>query len=267
MPVHKDDSGRRFVQAEVEVPGSPDLVWQAIASGPGISSWFVPTTLEQRGGGSTTSNFGPGMESTATITAWDPPRRFVAESKDDMGPGSPTVATEWIVEAQSGGTCTVRVVHSWFADSDDWDQQFEQHEAGWLEFFKILELYLRHFPGEPSSPFQVMGVSHEDVTGAWATLTSKLGIANMAVGQTIASNLAAPVLAGQLESLGPTEHPGALIRLSQPSPGIAHMFPIQMDQVYLSVRLYLYGEEAASVAPSAEESWQAWMAEHFPFPQ
>ena len=43
MPVKKDASGRRSVEAEVEVPGTPEEVWQAIATGPGISSWFVPT--------------------------------------------------------------------------------------------------------------------------------------------------------------------------------------------------------------------------------
>ena len=266
MPVRKDESGRHYVQAEVEVPGSPETVWNAIASGPGITSWFVPTTLEQRKGGTTTSNFGPGMDSKAVITEWDPPRRFVAESKDDMGPGAPSVATEWIVEAHSGCTCTVRVVHSWFADSNDWDEQFEQHEAGWLEFFKILDLYLRHFPGEPASPFQVMGVSQADAQGTWSSFTSKLGIVDMAVSKTVSSSPGAPVLAGVVEGIGPDEYPGALIRLTQPAPGVAHMFPIQMDQMYLSVRLYLYGSEAARVAPEAEASWQAWMAQHFPFP-
>ena len=42
MPVKKDESGRRSVQAEVEVPGTPEEVWEAIATGPGITSWFVP---------------------------------------------------------------------------------------------------------------------------------------------------------------------------------------------------------------------------------
>ena len=129
MPVKKDASGRRSVEAEVEVPGTPEEVWQAIATGPGISSWFVPTTLEERVGGSVVANFGPGMESLSTITAWDPPHRFVADSRDDMGPDGPTIATEWIVEARSGGTCIVRVVHSWFTSSDDWDDQFEGHTA------------------------------------------------------------------------------------------------------------------------------------------
>jgi hypothetical protein len=35
---------------------------------------------------------------------------------------TPTTATEWYVEAKSGGTCIVRVVHSLFAETDDWDQ-------------------------------------------------------------------------------------------------------------------------------------------------
>ncbi len=62
MPVKKDASGHRSVQAEVEVPGTPEEVWEAIATGPGISSWFVPTEVEQREGGIITANFGPGMD-------------------------------------------------------------------------------------------------------------------------------------------------------------------------------------------------------------
>src|SRR5207247_1965909 len=125
MPVKKDASGRHSVEVETEVPGTPEEVWQAIATGPGISAWFVPTRLEEREGGAIVLDFGPGMESEAVITAWDPPRRFVGENKGGMGPGSPTVADEWTVEAKSGGTCRVRVVHSWFASTDDWDNQFE----------------------------------------------------------------------------------------------------------------------------------------------
>src|SRR5262245_13467058 len=101
MPVKKEPSGRRSVQAEVEVIGTPEDVWQAIASGPGISSWFVPTKLDQRVGGTTVSSFGPGnsMDSVAKITEWQPPRRFVAESEGGSG-GPGTVATEWTVEAK-----------------------------------------------------------------------------------------------------------------------------------------------------------------------
>ena len=62
MTIKKEPSGRRSVQVEVEVPGTPEEVWQAIATGPGISSWFVPTRSEERQGGEIMSNFGPGMD-------------------------------------------------------------------------------------------------------------------------------------------------------------------------------------------------------------
>ena len=57
-------------------------------------------------------------------------------------PGSPTVATEWSVEARAGGKCVVRVVHSLFASTDNWDNQLDGLEQGWPTYFRILRLYL-----------------------------------------------------------------------------------------------------------------------------
>src|SRR4029077_7233445 len=102
MSVKKEASGRRSVQVEVEVPGTPEEVWQAIATGPGISSWFVPTEFEERDGKpvAVTLNFGPGMESRSVVTAWDPPRRFAAQG-EGWG-GSPPLAAEGSVDARGG---------------------------------------------------------------------------------------------------------------------------------------------------------------------
>ncbi|WP_437727149.1 SRPBCC family protein [Sorangium sp. So ce861] len=266
MPVKKDASGRRSVQAEVEVPGNPEEVWRAIATGPGISSWFVPSEVEEREGGAAVSHFGPGnsMDSVSKITAWDPPRRFAAESPDDMGPGSPAVATEWIVEARSGGSCVVRVVHSWFASTDDWDKQFEGHEQGWAVFFRILRLYLSHFRGEPSAAFQVMGAGPAPLTATWDALVGPLGLAGAAEGQRVSTSAGAPPLAGVVERAGSTEHPELLLRLDEPAPGIAHIFALPMaGKIFLPIRLYLYGDQAKAAAASAEPSWQAWVAERF----
>jgi uncharacterized protein YndB with AHSA1/START domain len=264
MPVKKDAAGRRSVQAEVEVPGSPEEVWQAIATGPGISSWFVPTTVDGRVGGAVNANFGPGMDSVSTITAWDPPRRFAADSAD-MGPNAPTVATEWTVEARSGGTCVVRVVHSWFASTDDWDNQFEGHEQGWVAFFRILDLYLSHFRGQSGAMLQTIGMSPEFTSRAWDSLTGQLGLSDAMAGQRVSSTTGAPHLTGIVERVGPPEHPELLLRLDQPTPGIAHLFAMPMGgQVYLPVRLFLYGDRAADVAAREERSWQSWIAERFP---
>jgi len=109
MSVKKEASGRRWVQVEVEVPGTPEEVWQAIATGPGISSWFVPTEFEEKDGKpvAVKMNFGPGMESRATITAWDPPRMFTGQG-EGWG-GSPPIATECSVDARAGGVCASSV--------------------------------------------------------------------------------------------------------------------------------------------------------------
>src|SRR4029450_975720 len=154
MSVKKEASGRRSVQVEVEVPGTPEEVWQAIATGPGISSWFVPTEFEERDGKpvAVKLNFGPGMESRSVVTAWDPPRRFAAQG-EGWG-GSPPIADEWTVEARAGGTCIVRVVHSLFASTDDWDNQLEGTESGWAGYFRILRIYLTHFRGQRSAMMQ-----------------------------------------------------------------------------------------------------------------
>ncbi|MDP8921681.1 MAG: SRPBCC domain-containing protein [Chloroflexota bacterium] len=266
MSVMKEPSGRRSVEVEVIVPGTPEEVWRAIATGPGISAWFVPSDVDEREGGKAVCHFSPdgSMDSVSTITDWDPPRSFVAESAD-LGPDAPPVATEWIVEARHGGTCVVRVVHSLFASGDDWDGQLEGWEAGWPAFFRILRLYLTHFRGQSGAAFQLIGVAPEPKADAWGMLAGRLGFGSAAVGQRVSTAPGAPPLAGLVEEVGPAEHPEELLlRLDEPALGIAHLFALPMGgQVYLPIRLYLYGDRAASVAAREEPRWQAWITEYF----
>ena len=230
MSVKKDASGRRFVQAEVEVPGTPEEVWQAIATGPGVSSWFVPT--EAREDGTVVSHFGPGMDAVATQTAWDPPRRFAAEG--ELAPNGPIMATEWIIEARSGGTCIVRVVHSLFTSSDDWDDPLESIEAGWPDYFRILKLYLTHFRGQPCSNIQLMGVAAEPASKAWDLLAGSLGLADATVGQRRNTPGDAPPLAGVVELTGEPGHPHQLLLRARPA-GAGHRPPYCAPHVWPSL--------------------------------
>jgi uncharacterized protein YndB with AHSA1/START domain len=268
MPVKNDASGRRYVEAEAEVPGTPEQVWEAIATGPGISSWFVPTEIEEADDGRpmrSISHFGAGdsMDAVSTITAWDPPRRFVAESPGD-GPNDPPVATEWIVEARAGGSCVVRVVHSWFASSDDWDNQFESHTHGWVAFFRILRLYLAHFAGQRSAAFQLMAFAPEPTAKAWAALTGPLGLSRAVEGERVTSSGGAPRLAGQAVRVGPPEYPECLLRLDEPTSGLAHLFAMPMGgSICVSVRVFFYGEQAPAVTTREEPAWRAWLDAQF----
>lgn len=267
MPIQKDPSGRRFVAVETEVPGTPEEVWQAIATGPGITSWFVPTQLEECQKGSMVMNFGPGMESKAEIQEWDPPRRFTAENKDGMGPGAPPMATEWTIEAKAGGTCRVRVVHSWFSSTDDWDRQYEGVEKGWPAFFRILKSYLANFRGQPCTQVQLMAFAPEPKEKAWADVTQPLGLAGANIGRSVKSSGDAPRLAAVVEHAGPTAHPELILRLDQPAPGMAHLSAMPMgDKVCLYICLYLYGDGARAVVAREEPVWQAWLNRLFPTP-
>jgi hypothetical protein len=41
--------------------------------------------VEEREGGATVTSFGPGMDAVAKITAWNPPKSFVAETEGGRG--------------------------------------------------------------------------------------------------------------------------------------------------------------------------------------
>ena len=64
------------LEFSVEVPGTPEQVWQAIATAKGMSAWFLPTEMEEREGGSLHFSMGPEMGSDGHVTGWDPPRRI-----------------------------------------------------------------------------------------------------------------------------------------------------------------------------------------------
>lgn len=268
MPVKKHADGHRSVESEIEVPGTPEQVWQAIATGPGVSSWFVPSEIEEREGGRAVSHFSPdnSMDSVGTITEWQPPHRYVV-STNEGPPGE--VASEWIVEVRDGGTCVVRVVHRWFASSDDWDAQFEGYEQGWPAFFRILRLYLAYFPGQRGASFQLMGVAPEPKERAWADLARPLSLLDAAPGDRVATPDDAPPMTGAVEWAGVPDWPEELlIRLETPGPGLAHLFPMPMSgKVYLTLRFYFYGDDARAAIKQAQPLWQTWIGQRFPFTQ
>ena len=268
MSVKKEPSGRRSVQIEVEVPGTPEEVWAAIATGPGISSWFVPTRSDERQGGQLVCTFGPGMDSASTITSWRPLERFVAEG-DMGGPGSPKVATEWSIEARAGGKCVVRVVHSLFASTDDWDNQLDGLEQGWPTYFRILRMYLERFKGKPCAAMQFVGFSTDPEAKAWEKAGGELGLLKLAQGQKWNTPDGLPRMAGVVDSLGKGSHKNTvLLRLDAPAPGSAYIGAFSCGgMIMVCMSVYLYGDKAKAAAERDEPGWQKWMSDQFPMPQ
>ena len=266
MSVKRSASGRRSIELEVEVPGTPEEVWQAIATGPGISGWFFPADVEERLGGSIVWHMEPGVDAPGTVTAWEPPRRLGIEEPPGWRPGAAALATEWTIEPRAGGTCVVRLVHSLFADTGDWDDELEGIEANWPGFFGILQLYLKHFRGQRAASIRATGSASGTGRDAWTALLDALGIADAAAGRPWRTPAdAAPPLSGTVERIVEGTLPHALLRIDDPLPGIATPIVYTMgDQVMTSLGIYLYGDDAPAVAAREDPAWQAWMKRRFP---
>ena len=267
MSVKQEANGRRSLTVEFEVAGTPEEVWQAIATGPGISSWFVPTEIEERDGKpvAVKSNFG-GMEIRTEVTGWNPPMSF-SRSAPGWLPGSPPIADEWTVEARGGGTCVVRIVQSLFASTDEWDMQIESATQGFASFLKLLQLYLAHFRGQRAAMQEFRAPAPGTDAASWEALTVALGLTNVRVGQRFAAPAGAPPLSGVVEYL--TEEPfDALLRIDQPAPGVAALGIAGMPggPSAVAMNLYLYGDQADAAVARATPVWQEWFQQHFPAP-
>ncbi|CAL8981792.1 hypothetical protein RHODGE_RHODGE_02771 [Rhodoplanes serenus] len=267
MPLKKTAATRRAVEMEIELPGTPEQIWQAMATGPGNAAWFVPTIIEEKVGGRLEFQLGGGATSHGVVTVWQPPHRFGYEELGWSGE-APPLATEIVIEAASGGTCRVRMVHSLFTDRDDWDKEMESFETGWPAFFAILRLYLRHFAGEPAASSRPMGGFGGDPAAAWAELTRRLGLDGARPGERRDTAVdGAPQLAGTVEEeyrIG--DHQALMLRLDTPAPGIALMGAFSYaGKSHIALSLYFYGRESAAVEARESPRWHAWMAEQFPF--
>jgi hypothetical protein len=224
-----------------------------------------PTEVEQREGGTFTFDMGS-MPSSGTVTAWDPPRRFGQGTQWQSAAGTPAVllATEWLVETRSGGTCTVRMVMSGFGTSADWDEEIEGMSEGLRAALRSLRLYLTHFAGQRGSWSRAFGNVPGSREQAWKALTRALGLADAAEGaRASSSGSGAPELAGAVEQIVDGKwRRDLLLRTDRPSAGLA---TISLGQGgWAAIQLCQYGEPAAAAAEQQEIAWRAWMQHHFP---
>jgi uncharacterized protein YndB with AHSA1/START domain len=236
----------RVIDLSVEVPGTPEEVWRAIATGPGISSWFVPHEVDEREGGGVRMDFGGGLAEAATVTAWEPPRRIVM-----TGEGDRALAFEWLVEARDGGTCVVRLVNTGFGAGEDWDADFHGMSEGWPLFLENLRLHLTHFRGRTARAVIPTAMVPGTRDGAFEQLCAALGVpTDLAVGDRLeASAPGAPPLAGVVAGTARTAGArGYFLVVDSPAPGTAFLAAEGAgDQVGVSLWLYLYGPDAAGL--------------------
>jgi uncharacterized protein YndB with AHSA1/START domain len=242
----------RRISAEIEVPGTPEEVWDAIGTAAGISAWFVPTEID---GDRMTQRHGADLDSTSRIVAADRPRRFAYEDEFQPAPDAEarTIATEFLVEARTEGTCVVRVVQSGFGDGEAWERALESFQGGWRGALDDLRIYLTRFPGQPSASFALA----EPFDGDWPALRAALGLPEDAEpGDRVATH-DAPPFGGTVARV---EGPFLALELDRPAPGIGFVGAGGPGaQTYLFVRGKLFGDDAPARAAEAERAWREWI--------
>ncbi|WP_049567817.1 SRPBCC family protein [Nonomuraea sp. SBT364] len=156
---------------EALVEATPEQVWEAIATGPGIDAWFMGRN--EVAGGVVRTAFGGVDLPDSAVSAAEPPHRFTHAGAP--APDGRFVAYDFLVEGRDRGSTSIRLVASGFLPGDDWESEYEAMSTGFALFFATLVEYLTHFAGRAATPVTEFGPPVTDWPRAWRTLYGELG--------------------------------------------------------------------------------------------
>ena len=246
-------------ELDLEVPGTPEQVWQAIATSEGISSWMMPTRIDPREGGEVVFDMGPDEMSRGRVTAAEPARRLVFEEDwaslvGQAGADVTPLVTEFLIEARSGGTCTVRVVTSAFGTGADWENEFwDELDRGWAPMLDNLRLYLTHFPGQQATSLWAGTTFPSPPDVAVATVRDALGVhhvGDVVTGRDVPARLERSI----------ARH--FLLRVDGEAPGFLNFYSFGAENgSNVHVQGYLFAGGATGAVEGERQAWQSWLDE------
>jgi len=238
---------------EIEVDASPEEVWEAIATGPGVDAWFMGVNEIEPGEGGGIRTAMPGFTMEASVTAWEPPTRL--ETKSPEVPDGSVHAFEYLVEGRDKGSTVVRWVHSGFL-GDNWEAEYEGLSEGDPMYFDKLAKYLRYFRGRIATPVSAFGPQIADRDEAWATLYRALGLSERPAldDRVKLTPEGLPVLEGVVDYLSPSF---LGVRTDDGLYRFMHTFDASVG---LGHHIFVDGLDQAET----EGAWRDWLAKVFP---
>ncbi len=262
----KDD---RTLELELDLPGTPEQVWHAIATSAGNSAWFGPTKVEEKVGGAIEFQMGEDMSSKGVIRVCERSRRFAYEEPNWM-PNMPPLATEYVLTPIDQGT-RLKITTRAERGTPELTSMMKKMEQGWAWHLNALRIYLGYFADQQASMVRVQGeAAGHTKAEAYATFARLLGFADAIEGERKQTPPGVPTLEGVVVrspglKKGPDDH-DLIMRLDQPAKGFA-MFSVWSwgsPHVNVSVQLSFFGHGAEAVAKREEPIWREWIAQHFP---
>jgi uncharacterized protein YndB with AHSA1/START domain len=248
--------GHEFeVDKEIELHATPDQVWEAIATGPGMDAWFMGRNeIEPHEGGRTQMTMG-GFTEEGTVTAWEPGRRFAFRSEENPDDGT-FMAFEYLIEGRAGGSTVLRLVHNGIL-GDDWEDQYDALSVGDYMYLRKLAAYLKHFPARIST--YNMFLPGPQVVGkerVWSAFADVFGVAET-VGAGDRGRLAVPGLAPMAVIVEFAERP--IYLGARTADGLYALIHGYRDAVVAEYHNF----SAAVDEKDIERAWQAWLTQTF----
>jgi uncharacterized protein YndB with AHSA1/START domain len=135
----------RAIETTLEIDAPVSAVWKAITDAKELERWFPLVARVTPGvGGEIFMSWGPPWEGGSHIEVWEEERRLTTRGFMEHGDAS---MIEYTLEAK-GGKTILRLVHSGFAPSSDWDEElFSGTERGWRYELRSLRHYLERHAG------------------------------------------------------------------------------------------------------------------------
>jgi uncharacterized protein YndB with AHSA1/START domain len=158
---------------EIDLAATPEQVWAAIATGPGVDSWFMGSNeIEPREGGKASMSM-PGFTAESTVTVWEPEHRFAYRSA--TGEDGSFMTFDHLIESRDGRSTALRLVHSGVLTGDR-EAEYDALEKGNPLYLRTLAQYLQYFPGRTAVPVTALGPRQADQAQAWAAITRAVGL-------------------------------------------------------------------------------------------
>jgi hypothetical protein len=225
---------------------------EAIATGPGLDSWFMGRSEIKPGKGGANRLAMPGYTQESTITAWERGEHLAFRGED---PDGTFAAFEFLIEGCEGGSSVLRCVHN-FSVGDDWEAQYDGIKEGDAMHLRKLAVYLAHFPGRTSKfNLFLFGPAVADDGKVWSTFADALSVGDITEGAHMRLNVPGlPDLAGTVDFLSAPHCVG----VHTPN-GILMLIKAYLDTLVVEYHGFAGDDDEKEI----EAAYQSWLGTAF----
>jgi hypothetical protein len=147
------------IRREITLEATPEQVWEAIATGPGLATWFMPWEIDL---------------DSPIVTSNEPGRRLGIRLPPQADGAFQTF--DYRIEAAGPRRSVLRFVHSGFATDDGSEDYAEITGSGWDMYLHTLGQYFEHFAGLPAHYVEAEGPAASADASQWPRLLAAMGL-------------------------------------------------------------------------------------------